>query len=340
MLVFLMGNRFYKQLEGLWEKVSQARPGGGAWRGWVIPVAAVAAGGLYAILPGVSSFLGPEPDLASTQAPSDRAGWVALNRKALRETLKGDPEGAGALARMLEWNRRKRFGVDLRGVELAEIFRAAEGPPGEGNLFDYLRRGGPESLGKFMSLRHCDITGAKHPGVTLRGLDMSDVRVDLPTIEQWARTLKGRGLMGVNLSGVGLHGVNLDGCRLGGADLSYTGVDVRVDPEVPGKFNATRLLGLDLVGRDLRGLSLKRCDLRMTAVRAGQLADVAKSLRGGGLRGAVLPSVDMVFEDMDGVGLQFANLRLANFGQRQIRQVEGNMGGTGLYGAKLKDHQE
>lgn len=331
-----MKKQLLKPFECLVAKAAGVWRGGGAWRGWVIPLAAVAGGGLYTLLPGLSSYLGPEPDLASLQAPADRGGWSALNRKALHEALRGERAGAVALARMLSWNKTKRFGVDLRGVELDEIFRQSEGPPGEDNLLDYLRLGGPERLNKFISLRHCDITGAKHPGVPLRGLDMSDVKVDNGTIEQWARALRGRGLMGVNLGGVALHGVNLDGCHLGGADLSYTGVDIRVDPAVPGKFNATRLLGVDLVGRDLRGLSLKRCDLRMTAVRSGQLADIAKSLRGGGLRGAIFPSVDMVFEDMGGTGLQFADLRLANFGNRQIRQVGKNLGGTGLYGTKLK----
>lgn len=307
-----------------------------AWRGWLIPLAAVVAGGIYAAMPGVVTYLGPKPDLAQSSPPSSRAEWSALNRKALEETLKGGPEGARALARMLGWNRAKRFGVDLRGVELAEVFRAADGPAGEGSLFDYLKRGGDERLSKFMSLRHCDISGAKHPGVPLRGLDMSDVQADTATIEQWAGVLGGRGLMGVNLSGVALHDAKLDGVHLGGADLSYTGVEVRPDPKVPGKFNATRLFGLDLVGRDLRGLSLKKADLRMTAVRSGQLVDIAKSHGGGGLRGAKFPSVDMVFEDLSGVGLQFADMRQANLGNRQLNQVSRNLGGTGLYGAKFK----
>lgn len=310
--------------------------GVGGWKGWIIPLVAVVSGGIYTLLPSMSSFLGPEPDLLAEQPPADRAGWVALNRKALRETLRGEQDGVVALAKMLNWNRTKRFGVDLRGVELAEVFRVAQGPRGEDNLLDYLKLGGAEKVSRFMSFRHCDITGAKHPGVALRGLDMSDVRVDMSTIEQWARALRGRGLMGVNLSGVGLHGADLAGCHLGGADLSYTGIDIGVDPAVPGKFNSTRLLGVDLVGRDLRGVSLKKCDLRMTAIRSGQLADVARSQRGGGLRGAIFPSVDMVFEDMTGTGLQFADLRLASVGQRQTRQVEKSLGGTGLYGTKLK----
>ncbi len=321
------------------ERCVEATKNWRAWKGWFLPGVALAVGVIYTFLPSIVVFLGPAPDLGSLEAPRDRGAWISLNKSALKSALKGEAEGEAALARLLKWNRTKRYGVDLRGVELRGVFREIKAPMGGGTLLEYLHQGGSERIGKLVSLRHSDITGSKHPGVPLRGLDMSDVRADRETIENWARAIDGRGLMGVNLSGVPLHDADFEGCHLGGADLSYTGIAIKADPAVPGKFNSTRLLGLDLVGRDLAGLTLKNCDLRMTAIRPDQLVEVGRAGGGGGLRGAIFPSVDLVFEDMSGVGLQRADLRLTGIGQRQLSQVEKSWGGTGLYATKLKEQE-
>lgn len=304
--------------------------------GWVLPLVAVCGGILYAFLPGFSSLLGPGVPLDTKTPPSDRGTWISLNRRALGAALSGEKVGLETLGRMMDWNRNKRFGIDLRGIRLAEVLRTLKGPPGQGDLLEYLGAGGPARLDRFVSLRHSDISGTEHPGVPLRGLDMTDAKVDAPTIEAWGRALGGRGLMGVNLSGVPLSGVNLDGCHLGGANLSYTGVTIKADARFPGKFNSTKLLGLDLTVDPMPGVSLKKCDLRMTAISPSQLAEVGRSLGGGGLRGVTFPSVDMVFENLTGVGLQFCDLSRANFGRKQLRQAGSSWGGTGLYGSSLK----
>jgi len=305
-------------------------------KGWAFPIAAILGGAFYAALPSIMSFVGPSPSIDSTEMPRDRGGWVAYNRAALEAVVEGDPRGAAALGRMLSWNVNRRYGVDLRGVKLAEVLKGLPSPDNTGSLFDYLQMGGRAHLSRIISMRHSQLDGAEHPGVPLRGLDMSDARVDNSTIEKWAAACGGRGLMGVNLSGTNLSGANFDGYSLGGADLSFTGVRVAADPKVPGKFNAARIMGVDLTRDSVSGLSLKNCDLKMVSIQPEQLADVGRHMRGGGLRGATLPSVDLVFEDMKGVALQFADLSAVNIGSRQLRQIKESWDGSGLYKAKLK----
>ncbi len=305
-------------------------------KGWAFPLAAILGGALYAILPSLLSFIGPQPSIDLVEMPRDRGKWVAYNRVALAAVVAGDPKGAVALGKMLTWNTGRKYGVDLRGVKVADILKTLPGPNGGGNLFEYLKRGGRGRLTRTISMRHSEMSGAEHPGVPLRGLDMSDVRMDTGTIENWARSINGKGFMGVNLSGVNLSEADLSGCSLGGADISFSGVRIAADPKVPGKFNGTRMMGVDLTRDKVNGLTLKNCDLKMVSMLPQQLVEIGREARGSGLRGAQLPSVDLVFEDMRGVALQFANLAAVNIGKRQLVQVEASWDGSGLYKAVTK----